>query len=162
MFTEKEIRQIEARGLTVEAVERQIENFRRGFPFLKIVRAASPADGVLTVDERRVAEAVARYEKAAAGLDIVKFVPASGAATRMFKELFAFVNEGKRGAGIDRLLEHIEEFAFWPELKAVPFRWPISAMWSTFGSVLLPTARAWISVPTRRRSIIPGPADIIP
>ncbi len=119
MFTEKEIRQIEARGLTVEAVERQIENFRRGFPFLKIVRAASPADGVLTVDERRVAEAVARYEKAAAGLDIVKFVPASGAATRMFKELFAFVNEGKRGAGIDRLLEHIEEFAFWPELKAV-------------------------------------------
>lgn len=119
MFTEKEIRQIEARGLTVEAVERQIENFRRGFPFLKIVRAASPADGVLTVDERRAAEAVARYEKAAAGLEIVKFVPASGAATRMFKELFAFVNEGKRGAGIDRLLEHIEEFAFWPELKAV-------------------------------------------
>ncbi len=119
MFTEKEIRQIEARGLTVEAVERQIENFRRGFPFLKIVRAASPADGVLTVDERRAAEAVARYEKAAAGLEIVKFVPASGAATRMFKELFAFVNEGKRGAGIDRLLEHIEEFAFWPELQAV-------------------------------------------
>ncbi len=119
MFTEKEIRQIEARGLTVEAVERQIENFRRGFPFLKIVRAASPADGVLTVDERRAAEAVARYEKAADGLEIVKFVPASGAATRMFKELFAFVNEGKRGAGIDRLLEHIEEFAFWPELKAV-------------------------------------------
>lgn len=114
MFTEKEIRQIEARGLTVEAVERQIENFRRGFPFLKIVRAASPADGVLTVDERRAAEAVARYEKAADGLEIVKFVPASGAATRMFKELFAFVNEGKRGAGIDRLLEHIEEFAFWP------------------------------------------------
>ena len=49
----------------------------------------------------------------------MKFVPASGAATRMFKELFGFVNDGKRGKGIDTLLENIEKFAFWPELKAV-------------------------------------------
>ncbi len=119
MFTEQEIQQIEAHGLTVGAVERQIENFRRGFPFLKIVRAASPADGVTVVDETRAAAAVARYEAAADKLGIVKFVPASGAATRMFKELFAFVNEGKRGPGIDKLLAEIERFAFWPELKAI-------------------------------------------
>ena len=42
MFTEKDLHQIEQHGLTREAVERQIENFRRGFPFLKVVRAASP------------------------------------------------------------------------------------------------------------------------
>ena len=119
MFTEKELQQIAAHGLTVEAVERQIENFRRGFPYLKIVRAASPADGVVVVDEAAADAAVARYEAAADKLGIVKFVPASGAATRMFKELFSFVNEGKRGAGIDRLLQNIERFAFWPELKAL-------------------------------------------
>ncbi len=50
---------------------------------------------------------------------MVKFVPASGAATRMFKELFEFVNDGKRGKGIDTLLENIGKFAFWPELRAV-------------------------------------------
>ena len=50
---------------------------------------------------------------------LVKFVPASGAATRMFKELFEFVNDGKRGKGIDTLLENIRKFAFWPELRAV-------------------------------------------
>ena len=56
---------------------------------------------------------------AAGGLSVVKFVPASGAATRMFKELFEFVNDGKRGKGIDTLLENIGKFAFWPELKAL-------------------------------------------
>ena len=119
MFTEKDLHQIEQHGLTREAVERQIENFRRGFPFLKVVRAASPGDGVVVVDDAAADAAQARYEQAAHGLSVVKFVPASGAATRMFKELFEFVNEGKRGKGIDTLLENIERFAFWPELKAV-------------------------------------------
>lgn len=118
MFTEKDLQQIAARGLTAEAVGRQIENFRRGFPFLKVVRAASPADGVTVVDEGAADRAVARYD-AARGLAVVKFVPASGAATRMFKELFEFVNDGKRGKGIDTLVERIRDFAFWPELEAV-------------------------------------------
>ena len=120
MFSEKDLQQIAAHGLTPDAVERQIENFRRGFPFLKVVRAASPADGVLVPDAAAVDAAVTRYEKAlAAKCSVVKFVPASGAATRMFKELFAFVNEDKRGKGIDTLLENIRRFAFWPELQAV-------------------------------------------
>lgn len=105
MFTKADLEQIEQHGTTPEAVERQLENFRRGFPFLNVVRAASPGDGVLVVDEAAADSAAARYEQAAAGLGVVKFVPASGAATRMFKELFEFVNDGKRGKGIDTLLE---------------------------------------------------------
>jgi len=119
MFTEKDLEQIAAHGLTVETVERQIENFRKGFPFLKVVRAASPGDGITVLDEKGVAHAIETYDRSLAGKRVVKFVPASGAATRMFKELFEFVNDGKRGAGIDRLLDNIEKFAFWPELKAV-------------------------------------------
>ena len=119
MFNPTDLQQIAAHGLTPEAVERQIENFRRGFPFLQVVRAASPADGIVVLDPAAIDAAIARYEAAAAGKAVVKFVPASGAATRMFKELFAFVNEDKRGKGIDQLLEQIEKFAFWPELKAV-------------------------------------------
>ena len=71
------------------------------------------------VEVERIAAAVERYDRSLSGRRVVKFVPASGAATRMFKELFEFVNEGKRGAGIDKLLGNIEKFAFWPELKAV-------------------------------------------
>lgn len=118
-FTEKDLRQIAEHGLTPQQVELQLENFRRGFPHLNVVRAASPGDGVVLVDRAAADAAVKRYEEAAGQLSVVKFVPASGAATRMFKELFEFVNEGKRGKGIDTLLENIDQFAFWPELRAV-------------------------------------------
>lgn len=119
MFTKEDLQQIEHRGLNVDAVERQIENFRRGFPFLKVVRAASPGDGVVVLSQAEADEALKRYDEAAEALKIVKFVPASGAATRMFKELFEFVNDDKRGKGIDTLLQNIQKFAFWQELKAV-------------------------------------------
>ena len=117
MFTEQDLKQIAAHGLTVEAVERQIENFRRGFPSLQVVSAASPGDGIVVLTAEQAAAYAAKYEGRDASVTVAKFVPASGAATRMFKELFEFVNEDKRGKGIDTLLQNIEKFAFYPELK---------------------------------------------
>ena len=117
MFNEKDLQQITSHGLTVEQVEQQIENFKQGFPFMNVVRAAAAGDGVCVLDEEVIRHAEACYDAAAEHLGIVKFVPASGAATRMFKELFEFVNDGKRGKGIDVLLDNIQKFAFWPELE---------------------------------------------
>jgi hypothetical protein len=116
MFNERDIAQIEARGISVERVEQQIENFRNGFPSLPIVRAAAGGDGVkqLSCDEVKSAEAY--YTERASSLRTLKFVPASGAATRMFKELFEYVNEDKRTPGIDKLIVNLEKFAFFPEL----------------------------------------------
>ena len=119
MFTEKDLEQIAAHGLSVEAVNLQIENFRRGFPSLKVVSAASPGDGITILTPEQAAAYAESYENRDASVTVAKFVPASGAATRMFKELFEFVNEDKRGKGIDTLLQNIEKFAFYPELKAV-------------------------------------------
>ena len=114
MFTSEEIRQIEAHGLTVAQVERQIENFRTGFPSLPVVRAASGGDGVRQFNDDEIAERQRLYEEAT--VRTIKFVPASGAATRMFKELFEYVNDDKRTAGIDKLITNLEKFAFFPEL----------------------------------------------
>ncbi len=119
MFTEKDLQQIAAHGLTLEAVEGQIENFRRGFPSLKVVSAASPADGITVLSPEQAQTYATQFEQRGNSVTVAKFVPASGAATRMFKELFEFVNEDKRGKGIDTLLQNIEKFAFYPELKAV-------------------------------------------
>ena len=118
MFNEKEIQEIVAHGLTVEQVEAQIKAFKQGFPSLEVVKAASPEDGITILSEEACESAVKRYDDVVEQLEIVKFVPASGAATRMFKELFEFVNEDKRGKGIDVLLQNIEKFAFYEELKA--------------------------------------------
>jgi len=119
MFTEKDQLQIKNHGLSREFVENQLANFKSGFPFLKVIRAASPHDGIFVANRADVSQAVARYENEVDNLRVVKFVPASGAATRMFKELFEFVNNDKRGAGIDYLLENIDKFAFWDELKSL-------------------------------------------
>ena len=118
MFSEKQINEIEAHGLTVEQVEKQIEAFRQGFPSLEVVKAASPEDGITILTEEACDIAIKHYEATTEQLEVVKFVPASGAATRMFKELFEFVNDDKRGKGIDTLLQNIEKFAFYEELKA--------------------------------------------
>ena len=93
MFTEKDLEQIAAHGLSVEAVNLQIENFRRGFPSLKVVSAASPGDGITILTPEQAAAYAESYENRDASVTVAKFVPASGAATRMFKELFEFVNE---------------------------------------------------------------------
>lgn len=116
MFTRDEITQIEAHGLSVAQVEQQIENFRAGFPALPVVRAAAGGDGVQQLSTEEIAEAEARYEERRKELRTIKFVPASGAATRMFKELFEYVNDDKRTPGIDRLITNLEKLAFFAEL----------------------------------------------
>ena len=117
MFTKEDFEQIRAHGVTPEALDRQLKNFQEGFPFLSVVRAASRGDGIRVLTSEEVAQAAARYEHAAGELQVVKFVPASGAATRMFKDLFEFVREGRRTAVVGELLANVRRFAFWPELE---------------------------------------------
>ncbi len=119
MFTPQEIEQIKAHGIDPISVEQQITYFKQGFPSLPVLRAASQGDGILRLSEEQIDEAVSRYEHSLDSISVVKFVPASGAATRMFKELFEFVGSDKRTAGIDKLLQNIERFAFYPELSAL-------------------------------------------
>lgn len=110
---------MEEHGLTPAALETQLKNFREGFPFLPVTRAASCGDGIRVLDAAGIEQAVARYDRAKESLRVVKFVPASGAATRMFKDLFEFVREGRRTAVVGELLVNRRRFAFWPELRTI-------------------------------------------
>lgn len=110
---------MEEHGLTPAALETQLKNFREGFPFLPVTRAASCGDGIRVLDATGIEQAAARYDRAKESLRVVKFVPASGAATRMFKDLFEFVREGRRTAVVGELLANRRRFAFWPELRTI-------------------------------------------
>lgn len=110
---------MEEHGLTPAALEIQLKNFREGFPFLPVTRAASCGDGIRVLDAAGIEQAAARYDRAKESLRVVKFVPASGAATRMFKDLFEFVREGRRTAVVGELLANRRRFAFWPELRTI-------------------------------------------
>ncbi|WP_418918030.1 DUF4301 family protein [Alistipes putredinis] len=119
MFTKEDFVQMEEHGLTPAALETQLKNFREGFPFLPVTRAASCGDGIRVLDAAGIDQAAARYDRAKESLRVVKFVPASGAATRMFKDLFEFVREGRRTAVVGELLANRRRFAFWPELRTI-------------------------------------------
>ena len=125
--TEADKAQLESLGLTPEQVQAQIDNFREGFPKSHLDAAATPQNGgihVLTDKE------ITRYEKSyrtlARDKRILKFVPASGAATRMFKDLYTFAatyfgvakNFDKEFPEVKEFLENLRSFAFYNDLKA--------------------------------------------
>ncbi|WP_296316325.1 DUF4301 family protein [Winogradskyella sp. UBA3174] len=94
-FTKKDIKQIESKGLTVKAVEYQISLFKTGIPFSNIAEAATVKDGIITLDDTLTEGLVSYFDKHKDNLKLLKFVPASGAATRMFKFLFKFLKDYK-------------------------------------------------------------------
>ena len=93
MFTEKDIQQFEAKGLQVDQVEDQIDLFKKGLPNANLYEAATIGNGILKFAASDMETYIDFYEKQIDNLEVIKFVPASGAATRMFKFLFEFLNE---------------------------------------------------------------------
>ena len=126
MLNQKDILQIEDRGASVKDVKEQIEHFKTGFPWMKIVGPATPERGIKVFDQETQDKAIAYYRNAKiAGKS--KFVPASGAASRMFKDMFsglAKLEEGedlKADAPGAKLAARIKDFAFYtPELFGEP------------------------------------------
>ncbi|MCQ2184265.1 MAG: DUF4301 family protein [Bacteroidales bacterium] len=97
----------------------QIERFAKGFPWLKIVAPATPGHGVEVLSDSQVGQCI-NYSRSAAVSGRVKFVPASGAASRMFKDLFAGLAAVRDGKSIDgtpaaKFVSSIGKFAFYSE-----------------------------------------------
>jgi len=118
MFSEKDIKQIRSQDLTQEQVILQLQAFRQGVDFLDIDRAAKIGDGILQFSEEESSRLISLYEKISNEMDIVKFVPASGAASRMFKALTEYyLDENKKTEEVFRFFEHIKKYAFYGDLK---------------------------------------------
>ncbi|MGB8703746.1 MAG: DUF4301 family protein, partial [Gillisia sp.] len=92
-FTSEDIAQIEQKGIQPEKVEEQLEIFKRGNIPVAIVAAATLGKGIAKMSESEMAENISTYEVRKKQLKIIKFDPASGAATRMFKALHQFLKE---------------------------------------------------------------------
>ena len=131
-FSETDIRQIRAKGIDEETIRRQLEHYRTGFPFIRLNRPAIAGDGILAFDGPEKKPFTSRFDLKMAGLDIVKFVPASWAASRMFRHLFEFREKYDRSPeayrkfredqdfnSVHTFIDRIGEFAFFDELNAV-------------------------------------------
>ena len=116
MFSEKDLNLIEARGAKMETILEQIENFKVGFPYLNVIRAATIDDGMIQLGDEKAKELSKDFDDQIFGKKLLKFVPASGAASRMFKSLFAALEENKFDKSVNEVLEHLQDFAFYKSL----------------------------------------------
>jgi len=116
-FSIKDIEQINSHGLNVDTVNKQIEQFKSGFPFVDIVAPASGGNGVKQIENDACEKYIHIYNEYQKSHDIVKFVPASGAATRMFKDLFDYLATNIPNNTSTKVVKDIKKFAFWDDLK---------------------------------------------
>ena len=120
-LTAKDLESLKRKGKTEEQLEEELKMLKDGFPYLKIEGPATPGHGIFVLDEKMENQSMNIWnEFLASGAKVMKMVPASGAASRMFKDLFAFVNgkdEKPKNDFMKKFFDEIEKFAFFDELN---------------------------------------------
>lgn len=119
MFSKVDLKQFDKKGISILEIERQIKNFQNGFPFINLMDAATPKSGIMVLSNDEVKKLSSTFTSKAPQYTISKMVPASGAASRMFKSLFTYLegDADNANAEVSQFLQHIESFAFYPALK---------------------------------------------
>lgn len=124
--TKQDLEQLSQMGLSPEGVQLQIDNFKKGFPKSHLDAAATPDNGgIRCLSDKEIARYEKLYRALARDKKILKFIPASGAATRMFKDLYSFTatyfgvakNFEKEFPEVKIFLENLRTFAFYNDLK---------------------------------------------
>jgi len=127
IFSDRDIIQIKDMGKKLDDLLTEIELFKKGAPFLKIVKPATIGDGIVAISETEMVKIINLYKERLKQYDFIKFVPASGAASRMFRSLFTIYNHHypakiddiKPLENKDKQYKEFLEFAY--SIKRFPF-----------------------------------------
>jgi len=132
MLKNSDLEQIKNKGIDLSVVEKQLDNFKKGFPYIDLYAPAVSGNGIVTFSEEEANNMEKYFEDNYSDYEILKFVPASGAASRMFKLLHEFrqkylgTKEDIRAYEDDKgfnsvyyFFENIKKFAFYEQLKEV-------------------------------------------
>lgn len=132
MLSDKDLQQLQSKNIDRETVENQLQRFKKGFPYTKIENAATISEGIIKPEKNLAEKLISKYEELQKNLRILKFVPASGAASRMFKDLYAFLEltektgseeahqqlkENPDFKSVNQFFKNIEKFAFYEDLQ---------------------------------------------
>lgn len=130
-LTNKDKQQLETLNISTDQVERQINQFKTGFPYSDLVAPATIGNGIIKFSDTEIQELIKQFDEDKEYYDILKFIPASGAASRMFKNIYSFVEEYKgkeipedflkkenvKFDSIENFFLSIRDFAFYDDLK---------------------------------------------
>ncbi|MFN3752489.1 DUF4301 family protein [Flavobacterium sp.] len=130
-FTPADFEQIKLQGISLDKIESELLLFQSGIPKIYLERPATIADGIVKLTSEEFQKQATFFDQKKASLKLKKFVPASGAASRMFKFLNEFLNEfdhenetinayinRKKDKNLPTFLAGIEKFPFYEEVKS--------------------------------------------
>ena len=131
LFSDRDLKQIEEMGLTPEKVLAQVESFKKGFPYAKLNRPCTVGDGIHALSRSDLDRYAQNYSEAALAGRAMKFVPASGAASRMFKAFLAVNSLYERitdkeishkkdsdHQAVQEFFKSLKRFAFYEDLRS--------------------------------------------
>lgn len=127
MFSNNDLKQISALGISMKTIEKQLNDFKNGFPFARLQAPATKGNGIRTFNEKEIHELITNFDRTAKDMKLVKFVPASGAATRMFKHLFEFRGHADKDKVTDEsdfnsvgyFFRNLANLAFYDDLRKI-------------------------------------------
>jgi len=127
LFDEKDLTDMRERGIALEEILKQIDIFKKSFSFEHLLRTCRIGDGIKRLDDKDIPALTSLYDKAQVTGRAMKFIPASGAASRMFKELIT-INSQLESADKDTLSElsiNNEDYKYFltfiENIKKIPF-----------------------------------------
>ncbi len=135
VLNDQDIKQIKERGMTLEKVLSQVETFKKGFQHMKLQRPCTVEDGIIVLSKKDLPRLEKTFSEAASSGRAMKFVPASGAASRMFKSLLSIKGRCKEMDGNKigtadgkddpdyafflKFIKGLTKFAFYGDLESV-------------------------------------------
>ena len=118
-LSKQQIEYLSQKGLSLSQVEKQIERITKGTKYLNLAYPAQLEKGIIRLTADEINSIETEYLNLILDKRICKFVPASGAATRMFKDLYMYLESSELTEFISYFIENIEKFAFYQDLKAI-------------------------------------------
>ncbi|MCB0761112.1 MAG: DUF4301 family protein [Flavobacteriales bacterium] len=115
MWTRSDLNQLEALQISEENRNWQLHHLREGFPFARLAGPCTPDDGIIRLSASRADSLADLFNYRSSDLLIYKFVPASGAASRMFKHLYAAMN-GQPSDLANAFFSELSRIPFYPHL----------------------------------------------
>ena len=133
-LTEEDLQFIKEKGISLEIIEQQLETFRQGIPYIKLNRPCTIGDGLTQFSSTDLEHYAHIFQESIASSRVTKFVPASGAATRMFKPLLNFLEQASKqtsdatvtdliaqsqdSKALEQFFQQLNSFAFYSDLEA--------------------------------------------
>lgn len=124
-YTKEDLHNFKHRGIKAEAIDRQLTNFKKGFDYINLSEPATTDNGIIYTSPEEEEHLIETYEQAREHSNIIKMVPASGSATRMFQDLFAFT-DNYHGT-VDEFLDFVQHkepgsmHYFFEKMDELPF-----------------------------------------